>query len=97
MQWKRTRSVLHESAGPMRTQMKSLISYSTAMQPMMWNFSTIVISLAIIALAVLAVRRMAKRGLCDCHDGECSSGECAGCGAVDKMVADMERAARAQR
>ena len=68
-----------------------------AMQPMMWNFSTIVISLAIIALAVLAVRRMAKRGLCDCHDGECSSGECAGCGAVDKMVADMERAARAQR
>ncbi|WP_139652030.1 FeoB-associated Cys-rich membrane protein [Raoultibacter phocaeensis] len=67
------------------------------MQPLMLNAPTIIISLMIVALAVLAVRRMMKRGLCDCHDGECPSGGCSGCGAVDKMVADMERAANAQK
>ena len=67
------------------------------MQPMMLNFPTVIITLAIIALAVLAVRRMARRGLCDCHDGECSGHGCSRCGAVDKMVADMERAADARK
>lgn len=63
------------------------------MQPLDLSPATVIVGLVIIALAVFAVRRMTKRGLCDCRDGECSREGCAGCGAVDKMVADMERAA----
>lgn len=62
--------------------------------------ATVVVGLVVAALAVLAVRRLMKRGICDCHDhcgdkpagGGCAG--CSGCGAVDAMVADMERAAK---
>lgn len=57
--------------------------------------ATVVLGLVIIALAVLAVRRLVQRGTCDCRD-HCDGGGCAGCGAVDKMVSDMEHAAKAR-
>lgn len=56
--------------------------------------ATVVLGLVIVALAVLAVRRLVQRGTCDCRD-HCDGG-CAGCGAVDKMVSDMEHAAKAR-
>ncbi|RDB62003.1 hypothetical protein C1878_09300 [Gordonibacter sp. 28C] len=64
------------------------------------NPATVVIGMIVAALAVLAVRRLMRRGTCDCHDhcgdkpagGGCAG--CSGCGAVDVMVADMERAAK---
>lgn len=59
--------------------------------------ATVVLSLVLIVLAALAVRRLLRRGMCDCNDHcDCSSGSagCSGCGAVDKMVADMERAVK---
>lgn len=67
------------------------------MLPMEWNVSTVVVALIVAALAVLAVRRLLSRGMCDCNDHcDCSSsGGCSGCAAADKMVADMERAAKA--
>lgn len=55
--------------------------------------ATIVIGLVIIGLAILAVRRLVKKGTCDCK--ECAGGEaCSGCNSVDKMIADMEKAAK---
>ncbi|MEG0323861.1 MAG: hypothetical protein RR547_10315 [Raoultibacter sp.] len=58
--------------------------------------ATIIIGLAVITLAVAAIRRMLQRGMCDRHDGDCAEKGCAGCGAVEKMVADMEKAAQAK-
>ena len=70
------------------------------MAPLDMNFSTAVVLLILAVLVVLAVRRMIGRGLCDsggscdgCHDGA-HDGGCPTCSAVDKMVADMERAAK---
>lgn len=79
------------------------------MAPLDMNFSTAVVLLILVVLVVLAVRRMIGRGLCDsggscdgchggssgggCHDGA-HEGGCPTCSAVDKMVADMERAAK---
>ena len=73
------------------------------MAPLDMNFSTAVVLLILAVLVVLAVRRMIGRGLCDgchggssgggCHDGA-HEGGCPTCSAVDKMVADMERAAK---
>ena len=74
------------------------------MMGLVWTRSTIVVALVIAVLAVLAVRRIAMRGLCDCHDhcgdsdsprsgcGSCQG--CSGCGAVECMVADMDKALR---
>ena len=69
------------------------------MMGLVWTPSTIVVALVIAVLAVLAVRRIATRGLCDCHDhcGDSDSprsgcGSCHGCGAVECMVADMDKA-----
>ncbi|HIT45428.1 MAG TPA: hypothetical protein IAC28_04965 [Candidatus Aphodovivens excrementavium] len=66
------------------------------MAPLDLNFSSLVVLLAVVALAFLAVRRIVRRGLCD-SGGTCDScgkaGGCSSCSAVDKMVADMERAA----
>ena len=70
------------------------------MAPLDISPATIMLILVIAALAALAVRRLARRGTCDCHDhcgdkpagGGCAG--CSGCGAVDTMVADMERAAK---
>lgn len=67
------------------------------------NFSSAVVLVIIAALAVLAVRRIVRRGMCDsggscdscASGGGCSS--CSSCSAVDKMVADMEHAARKKR
>lgn len=69
------------------------------MAPLDISPATIILVLVIAALAALAVRRLMKRGTCDCHDhgGDSTKGGCAGCagcGAVDTMVADMERAAK---
>lgn len=78
------------------------------MAPFDMNFSTAVVLLILAVLVVLAVRRMVGRGLCDsggscegCHGGSagggCGSGShggCPSCSAVDKMVADMESAAK---
>ena len=79
------------------------------MAPLDMNFSTAVVLLILAVLVALAVRRMIGRGLCDsggscycCHggspEGGCSGGSHAGgcptCSAVDKMVADMESAAK---
>ena len=74
------------------------------MMGLVWTPSTIVVAFVIAVLAVLAVRRIATRGLCDCHD-HCGDGEspqsgcgschgCSGCGAVECMVADMDKALR---
>lgn len=58
--------------------------------------ATIIIAAVILALVVLAVRRLFRKGTCDCK--ECShsesTGGCQGCSAVDKMLADMDRAAK---
>ncbi len=70
-----------------------------------WNLSTVLVAAVVAMLAFLAVRRMARNGLCDCHKGEggcsggCSGGcgGCSGCGAADRMVADLQRAAAAER
>ena len=74
------------------------------MMGLVWTPSTIVVALVIAVLAVLAVRRIATRGLCDCHDhcgdsdsprsgyGSCHG--CSGCGSVECMVADMDKALR---
>lgn len=74
------------------------------MMGLVWTPSTIVVALVIAVLAVLAVRRIAMRGLCDCRDhcgdsdsprsgcGSCQG--CSGCGAVECMVADMDKALR---
>lgn len=71
--------------------------------------STVVVLAIIVVLAVLAVRRIWRYGLCDCHKGtdqergrsssSCASGcaGCAGCGAVDQMVCDMQKTAKARR
>lgn len=74
------------------------------MMGLVWTPSTIVVALVIAVLAVLAVRRIAMRGLCDCHDhcgdsdsprSGCESCQgCSGCGAVECMVADMDKALR---
>lgn len=78
------------------------------MAPFDMNFSTAVVLLILAVLVVLAVRRMVGRGLCDsggscegCHGGsaggDCGSGShggCPSCSAVDKMVADLESAAK---
>ena len=65
-----------------------------------WNLATVVVALIVAALAALAVRRMWRNGLCDCHKGdECEGGcpGCSGCGAAEKMVADLQRAAGSRR
>ena len=72
------------------------------MMGLVWTPSTIVVALVVAVLAVLAVRRIATRGLCDCHDhcGDSDSPKsgrggchgCSGCGAVECMVADMDKA-----
>ena len=79
------------------------------MAPLDMNFSTAVVLLILAVLVVLAVRRMIGRGLCDsrgscdgCHGGSSGGschdsapdGGCSACSAVDKMVADMDRAAK---
>ena len=64
--------------------------------PMEITPSTVVLGLLIVAAMVWAVRRITKRGLCDCKD-RCGSGSCSSCGAVDRMVKDMERAAKSAR
>ncbi|WP_165055441.1 MULTISPECIES: hypothetical protein [unclassified Adlercreutzia] len=61
---------------------------------------TVALLAVVAAWAVWAVRRITRRGLCDCGDhcgdaGVCASG-CSGCsrggcGAAEKMVADMGR------
>lgn len=58
--------------------------------------STVVVALLVVVAMVWAVRRIAKRGLCDCKD-HCGSGSCSKCGAADRMVKDMERAAKSAR
>lgn len=58
--------------------------------------STVVVALLVIAATVWAVRRITRRGLCDCK-GHCGSGSCSKCGAADRMVEDMERAAKTDR
>lgn len=57
--------------------------------------ATIVIGLLFIMLAIFAIRRLVRRGTCDCRDhcGDASEG-CPGCGSVDKMISDMERATK---
>lgn len=64
------------------------------MLPLELTPATVVVLFGLFALVVLAVRRLTRRGMCDCHDhcGDAAGG-CASCGAVDKMLADMERAA----
>ena len=56
--------------------------------------ATVVVGLLIVAAMVWAVRRLTRRGLCDCKD-HCGSASCSHCGAVDRMVKDMEQAAKA--
>lgn len=63
------------------------------MQPLELNVSTVVVLVVIASLVVLALRRMLRRGLCDCDD-RCGDGGCSKCGAADKMVKDMEKAAK---
>lgn len=67
------------------------------MAPLDINLSTVVVLLILGVLAFLAVRRIVRRGLCD-SGGSCDScgrsGGCSSCSAVDKMLADMERAAK---
>ena len=64
------------------------------------NISSAIVLLLIAVLAFLAVRRMVRRGLCDsggpCDGCSCDSakGGCSACSAVDKMVVDMECAAK---
>ena len=64
--------------------------------------ATVVIAALVLLWAVWAVRRLRGRGLCDCHDhcggasghagspGGCAV--CSGCGAAERMVADLDRA-----
>lgn len=64
------------------------------MQDLVMTPGTLLALAVIVAWAVWAIRRMTTRGLCDCGDhcgdGGCSSGcSCSGCGAAEKMVADM--------
>lgn len=68
------------------------------MQELVMTPGTLAMLALIAAWGMWAVRRIAHRGLCDCgdHCGDagCSSGcsSCSGCGAADKMVADMDKA-----
>lgn len=67
------------------------------MIPMEFTPATIALGLIMVVLIVMAVRRLLRRGTCDCHDHcDASKGSvgCAGCGVADKLVADMERAAK---
>lgn len=68
------------------------------MQELIMTPGTLAMLALVGAWTVWAVRRITSRGLCDCKDhcGDgCGSGcSCGGCGAVDKMVADMDRALR---
>lgn len=67
------------------------------MAPLDLNVSTITVLLILGVLAFLAVRHIVRRGLCD-SGGSCDScgnaGGCSSCSAADKMLADMERAAK---
>ncbi|HIT50816.1 MAG TPA: FeoB-associated Cys-rich membrane protein [Candidatus Aveggerthella excrementigallinarum] len=58
--------------------------------------STVVVGLLIVAAMAWAVRRITHRGLCDCKD-HCGSKTCSHCSAVDRMVEDMEKAAKATK
>ena len=61
--------------------------------------STVVVGLVVLALAFLAIRRLVRNGPCDCHKGDDAHGGCAGCsgcGAADRMVADMQKRAAAE-
>lgn len=58
------------------------------------NVPTAIILLVVAAFVFLAIRRLVKRGMCDCKEGCGDSGGCAHCGAVDKMLADMEQSAK---
>lgn len=52
------------------------------------NLPTALILWVIATLMFLAIRRVRTKGMCDCKDGCGSGGTC--CGAVDKMLANME-------
>lgn len=56
--------------------------------------ATVILGLVLIGLVVLAVRRIRRKGSCDCNEANCSHEACSSCGAVDKMVADMNEAAQ---
>ena len=75
------------------------------MAALVFTPGTVFVLAVLAVLSVLAVRRIRSRGLCDsgpaprgalAGGGTCSSGcaSCAGCGSVDRMLADMDRAAR---
>lgn len=75
------------------------------MAALVFTPGTIFVLAVLAVLSALAVRRIRTRGLCDsghapkgafAEGGACSSGcaSCAGCGSVDRMLADMDRAAR---
>ena len=58
--------------------------------------ATIIIGLIIIALVIFAIYRLLTKGLCDCKECSHESASCSGCNAVDKMLADMERAVKTE-
>lgn len=58
--------------------------------------STVVVLLLIVVAMVWAVRRITRRGLCDCKD-HCGSKACSKCGAADRMVKEMEEAAKSSK
>lgn len=57
--------------------------------------ATIIFLLIIVGLIVIAIKRLTRKGLCDCKDcaGE-KTGACQSCSAIDKMLVDMEKAAK---
>lgn len=55
--------------------------------------STAIVGLLVVAAMAWAVRRIVRRGLCDCKD-HCGSASCTRCHAVDRMVKEMEKAAK---
>ena len=73
---------------------------------LVWEMTpaTLVVGLIVLALAALAVRRLWRNGTCDHRKddprgGGCAGGcaGCSGCGAADRMVADLQKHAEAHR
>ncbi len=59
------------------------------------NLATAIVLAIVVACVCLAVRSFRKKGMCGCKEhcsGGCSS--CASCAAADRMVTDMDKAAK---